>query len=404
MGFGKYTYFFPSQMIEELVKHACSNGEDIDIQLYFAGRHRELYQALDAVDKHGMVAIGGYSSSGKTYLALKLLDRLGVSVKNKPYHVTKELINSDTPALGIMCEVNPSQSLVSFQNIFERLLQGSSGYHGLLALIGDTALRRELNLKLSSLLLSNDSRDTMPIPNFNALLGILSEAISIIKTQAAPKEIIICIDCIDRIENTNALNDLVDCLQKAKVKLIFTFNTSLTYFPIHALAKHIPQLQSIYINRLTDEETDELIDLIEANTKYSLHFDTKARNLLRLASGNIPYFVHFLCAPALVAAYQANKSIINENDVDLEIENVRVGRYTSSYEKIYSAITESPIQVDRLMEYALMPNLDLCHHEPPSPQSSKFPVGGLLIFRDESFVIANPAIQVYARLRLGVKG
>jgi D-arabinose 1-dehydrogenase-like Zn-dependent alcohol dehydrogenase len=68
-------------MIEELIKNACSNGEDIDIQLYFAGRHRELYQALDAVDKHGMVAIGGYSSSGKTYLALKLLDRLGVSVK-----------------------------------------------------------------------------------------------------------------------------------------------------------------------------------------------------------------------------------------------------------------------------------------------------------------------------------
>ncbi len=389
-------------MNEELIKTACSGGQDKDIQKYFTGRTIELAQALSAFEEHGMVAIGGYGLSGKTYLALKLLDQIDARVKRDSYTVTKELISGHTPVLGIMCEVNAGQALHSIQSVFDGLLRGSADYQGLLLLVEDTSHRRELNLKFSTMLMRSGSGQKMPPSNLKEMLSLLSEVISILKTQFQPKEFIVCLDGIDSIEDSNALHELVDCLLKAEIKLIFTFNTNLKYFPINQLAERFPQLQSIYINRLADDEANKLIKLLETNTNYSLRFEPEACELIKLATGNIPYFIHFLCAPAMLAAYRTNKSIITKNDVALIIQSVHMGHYTSLFEMVFENTTNTTLQMDHLMKYVLMDNSDLCHNEVLSSPSSELPAGGLVMFGDSRFVIANPAIQVYSRMRLGV--
>jgi hypothetical protein len=96
---------------------------------------------------------------------------------------------------------------------------------------------------------------------------------------------------------------------------------------------------------MTNQELLEIVDKAEAHlleNNIPFIFATAARHQLSLAAAGFPWFVHVLGQEALIKAWDEDRRVVNESDIETAISSLARSRYAQKFsDKYQQAVGDS---------------------------------------------------------------
>jgi hypothetical protein len=383
------------------IQSCFSNGEDVSIERFFEGREVELENAITAIQQNKLVLVDGYTLAGKTYFALKCLEKLGIQV-NVSSRMTSNLSDSQNQ-YGVFVPINQlGYTYIGLEVLINKILLGSGEFKGLISQVPEASKRREFTQLAISLNSESNGTKSQSNDSLENHIQLLENIIRHLKDSIhGNMQLLICLDNINFLKPESHILQLIARLMMSDVRFLITQNTNLPSSSRFDIQGQFNDVEFVKIGRMGQVDVNSIIAKIEQNIDCKYSFSQQSKDLIYDLSGGLPYFVHYLCGGSMQVANNTETNAIEIDTIEKLIHRIREGHYPALIDKLFEAVTKSSKQLLFLHNYINQEHNDLAYSLELSNEEMEMPVGVLFELNTPHSVIASPPIHVYARLIIG---